>query len=299
MASEMSQPGTPTDASRDWRALRLRAEAIARRVREGQHRGRGPGLGGDPDDAHPYTPGDPARAIDWRLLARRGRPFVRLRVQEASVRIGVVIDRSASMAHADKLGAACELVASLASVARRTGDRVLLIGAHAPPGTPDRRAEALYTQLRAIEPGRGRTLASDIPSPGSLGDGVDALVCVGDTFESVEPLVRALAGARHAPGGRRRRVVLVQLISREDLPAGGLVGSTLAVDPETGRRVAIEGGAVRERYAEALDAHTRQLRARLAPSGCRLVVARVEEGTGAALRKLLRAIAPGAIPSGG
>ena len=45
-----------------------------------------------------YTPGDDTRHLDWKVLGRTDRYFVRRYEDETNLRVYLVIDRSASMA---------------------------------------------------------------------------------------------------------------------------------------------------------------------------------------------------------
>src|SRR4051812_9841273 len=47
----------------------------------------------------PYRQGDDPRRVDWRLLARSDRAYVRLTTDRATLRTAVVVDASASMAY--------------------------------------------------------------------------------------------------------------------------------------------------------------------------------------------------------
>src|SRR5471030_48329 len=46
----------------------------------------------------PYRQGDDPRRVDWRLLARSDRAYVRLTTDRATFRTSIVLDASASMA---------------------------------------------------------------------------------------------------------------------------------------------------------------------------------------------------------
>lgn len=290
MAHDATQAGQEHEA----RSLRLRAEAIADTLAAGRHRSRLLGRGTDPYDARPYTPGDPVRELDWRLLARTGRPFLRRRVAETGVRLAIVLDHSASMSLHGKLPRARELAAALASVAWRTGDRVS-IATHAEAGEPPRLTPTRATPAQVLlallepEPRPGATLAEAIP-PASALRGVDVLIAIGDTFEPAPDLVRALAGARGGPAGRRRRVVLCQLLHPSETDLSRV--PSRARDPESGRVVATGARWTPADYRRAFESHTASLRGGLATRGCRFVSVRTNEATIAPLRRLLRAIAP-------
>lgn len=56
------------------------------------------GQGIEFEETRPYQPGDDVRAIDWRVTARFGHPFVKLFREERQSRVFLIVDRSGSMA---------------------------------------------------------------------------------------------------------------------------------------------------------------------------------------------------------
>src|SRR5262249_34167570 len=71
--------------------------ASLRERREGAGRARLFGAGEEFVGHRPYQTGEDLRALDWNLLARLGRPFVRVAAREASEHWAVCLDTSASM----------------------------------------------------------------------------------------------------------------------------------------------------------------------------------------------------------
>src|SRR3954466_5376903 len=65
-----------------------------------------------------YTPGDEPRRLDWRVLGRTDRPYVREYEEETNLRALIMLDRSGSMSYGSrsrrKYDYACRIVAALA-----------------------------------------------------------------------------------------------------------------------------------------------------------------------------------------
>lgn len=83
-----------------------------------------------------YSPGDPVRDIDWRVFARTERLLVRRQQADTELSIVFVLDASADMAlgfqsypdwEQSHFGRAAILVASLAMIAQRRGEKVGLL----------------------------------------------------------------------------------------------------------------------------------------------------------------------------
>ena len=103
--------------------------AAARERREGAGRSTLGGGGEEFVAYRPYRPGEDLRALDWNLLARLDRPYVRVQRREASEDWAILLDQSASMGAGPpgKLQRAAEVACALASLGLRRGARVLLI----------------------------------------------------------------------------------------------------------------------------------------------------------------------------
>jgi uncharacterized protein (DUF58 family) len=112
-----------------WPARRAVGAALP-----GAHRSRQRGTAGEFTEYRLYRQGDDPKQLDWKLLARSDRAFVRLTDDRALLPTWVVVDGSASMAFPDarhvtpgvpdKWSAACALAIGLAAVAHASADPV-------------------------------------------------------------------------------------------------------------------------------------------------------------------------------
>src|SRR3954470_8582812 len=105
----------------------------------GAHPSRLRGNSSEFSEFRPYRQGDDPRRVDWRLLARSDRAYVRLTTDRATLRTVILVDASASMAFpGDTLAKwvrARELAVGLAAVAHTEGDPVGIAIARAEPFT--------------------------------------------------------------------------------------------------------------------------------------------------------------------
>ena len=149
-----------------------------------------------------YRQGDEPRRIDWRVLARTDRAFIRLGFDQTAARTLLVVDASASMAYPpetlEKWHFARRLSLGLASAALAAGDAVglLVAGGAAPIHLPARSRhgtlQAITTALRAAEPRGADTMSSTLMAAPPA----DRVVVVSDFLEETDPtssLVRQLA----------------------------------------------------------------------------------------------------------
>src|SRR6478736_6905998 len=63
----------------------------------GRHRSRQHGGAAEFVDFREYSAGEDLRRLDWKVLARTGRPYVRLYQDEVNLNCTVVLDASSSM----------------------------------------------------------------------------------------------------------------------------------------------------------------------------------------------------------
>ncbi len=97
--------------------------------REGRGRNTFLGAGEEFVGHRPYRPGEDLRGLDWNLLARLDRPYVRVMRREASERWAVLLDASASMGVGvpGKLSCAAQVAAAVAAAGLRAGVHVRVL----------------------------------------------------------------------------------------------------------------------------------------------------------------------------
>ncbi|MBX3030625.1 MAG: DUF58 domain-containing protein [Chloroflexi bacterium] len=190
-------------------------------------------------DYRDYVPGDDLRALDWNVVARLERLFVKLFVEEQDVTIHVLIDASASMdsGSPDKLWFARRAAAAIATVGLASYDRVsvgVLAGRSArrlPPMRGSARVMHLLRELSRVGPRDGatdlvaacRAYAAQITQRGPL-------VLISDLLDAqAERAIGELAATRC-------EVSVLHVLSPDELEPP-LEGDLRLVDRETGQRV--------------------------------------------------------------
>src|SRR5690242_16011232 len=112
----------------------------------GTHRSRQRGVSPEFTEYRPYRQGDDPRRIDWKLLARSDRAYVRLATDRALLPTTIVVDASASMAFPEetlgKWRLASDVALALAAVAQGQGDPIGVVVASV------RGAERVATRAR-------------------------------------------------------------------------------------------------------------------------------------------------------
>jgi uncharacterized protein (DUF58 family) len=232
-----------------WPARR----AVLRRGASGTHASRLTGASPEFTAYRPYRQGDDPRRLDWKLLARTDRAYLRITSDRATVGTMFVIDASASMAFPqpalDKWRLAAQLLIGLAAVALSAGDPVGMVVSGAPVQlSPPRTRRGTVAELTRLL--NEREPAGSAPLVEALGHAptVPRVVLISDFLgdDSAE-LLRA-ARSRLAAGDD---VQAVHIVAREELdpPARAL----LAVDPEHRTVERALGETTRTAYLAAFD----------------------------------------------
>jgi uncharacterized protein (DUF58 family) len=245
------------------RGVRWPARRAVAAAPSGAHRSRQRGTAGEFTEYRLYRQGDDPRALDWKLLARSDRAFVRLSDDRALVPTWIVLDGSASMdfpaaGGMSKWRMACAVAVGLAAVAQASGDPVGVMALHAdgvlrmPPRTRRGTVREIARALDTLRPGGASALA-----PALMQVPVTArCVLVTDSLGDHDATLRNASVL--AAGGAM--LECVHIVAREELalPEGVL----RAQDPEDATVSRVTGVDVRGVYATRFEAFRAQVRDR-------------------------------------
>jgi len=231
----------------------LRSRRRADGLRSGGHASRRRGQSLEFVDHREYVPGDDLRHLDWQLLARLDRLFVKLFEARQDRTVDVLVDASASMAGAKAI-AARKSAAALAFASLCGLDRVRVFAttdAARPEGQAHRGRRAVHRLLSFLGglPDAGPTdLASVVRSlPAPRGGSMTVLVT-----DLWNPAGFEEAFARLAHRGGEAHVLHV--VDPRELDPRHLQGDLTLVDSETGAELNVTvDRPTREAYADAAD----------------------------------------------
>ena len=241
----------------------------------GAHPSRLSGNSSEFSEFRPYRQGDDPRRVDWRLLARSDRAYVRLTTDRATFRTSMIVDASASMAFPkpalDKWRLAREVAVGLAAVAHAEADPVglAIAGAIQPTLAPRARRSVLLEMMRALD--ATTPLGSSPLAPLVATARASRIVVISDLLGDTADIVSA-AALRVAS---KDEVLIVHIIATEELhpPAGAL----LAVDPEVMTIRRMLDGDLRARYHDAFTRWMDETGAAVRAAGIRYVRAMTDE----------------------
>lgn len=215
-------------------------------------------------DLKGYAFGDDPRGIDWKVLARTDKVYVRRYLDETNLAAWLVVDASASMNQplaGTKYRHAASILAGLAYVLLRQGDEVGVLVAHArhprtcpPRGVPSHLAEVCGL-LADVRPS-GPTVLGDFVVPQGAGPGRRGLVVLAsDMLTDWQASVDALGAAV----GRGSVAVLLHVLSIEERTFP-FTGTMVFRSAETGESALLDARALRKRFLAAVEAFAGQVR---------------------------------------
>lgn len=261
----------------------------------GAHRSRQRGTSGEFTEYRLYRQGDDPRQLDWKLLARSDRAFVRLTDDRALLPTWFVVDASASMqfprqdaetdasARPSKWSVACALTVGLAAVANASGDPIGLIvsGRDGPTrlaarmrrGTVGEFALTLNRTLVGADAPMAPLLTALPPRA--------RIVVISDLLGDADALLRA-AAQRAAAGGI---VECVHVVAMEELELPD--GSHLARDPDAAFAPRSMDQRVQSEYRSRFDAFRAECARRWRAAGAGYVEARTDVSVARMVRRIV------------
>jgi len=247
------------------RSLEWRARMVVEGFWAGLHRSPHHGFSVEFTEYRPYTEGDDPRYVDWRVLARSDRYFLKRFEDETNLRCHLITDQSSSMTYGSlaytKAEYAATLAATLAFFLHLQGDAVGLMtfdGQVRDYLPPRHRMTHLRQVMAALErPASGK--ATDLSVP--LQRAVEIvrkrglIIILSDFLAPLEALDKALM--RLAACGHE--IVVFQILDPVEV-SFEFTSPAMFEDAETGRSLMIDPASVREEYQRKLNEHCTALR---------------------------------------
>jgi uncharacterized protein (DUF58 family) len=242
------------------RNLEFRARIVVEGFWNGLHRSPYHGFSVEFTEYRQYSPGDDLRYLDWRVLARSDRYYIKKFEDETNLRCHLLVDHSQSMGYGSlsysKSDYANTLAATLAYFLFKQGDAVGLL--------------TFDEQLRDILPARNRAghlrqimLALEAPVAGAATDlklpltrvvqmvrkrGI--VVFISDLLAPLPELERALAEV----SAFGHETIVFQLLDPAEAKFE-FADAAIFEDIESGRKLYVDPAAVRKSYLGKLREH--------------------------------------------
>lgn len=203
--------------------LQLSARRVVEGAAIGQHRSPLKGASIEFRQHRAYVPGDEPRRLDWRVLARTDRPYIKEYDEETNLRCLILLDSSGSMAYSGLAGAkfdhAAKLVAALAYLMLAQTESVglgvfaeSLTSYLAPHGGSGQLPRIIEMLERAVPRGSGRADAALHAAAERL-DRRGLVIVISDLLCDVERLKRGVARLRH----ERHEIIVLRVLDHDEV----------------------------------------------------------------------------------
>ncbi len=247
-----------------------RLDLVARQVVEGTlsglHRSPFHGFSVEFLQHRPYVRGDDLRHLDWKVLARTDRHFVRQYEDETNLRATILLDASGSMAYASrsvsKLDYSVRLAAALAYLLIEQQDSVGLLAFDREPRkllparSGRRQLRLLLDELERVSPGGETSLAGVLHALVPRIPRRGLILVLTDALDDVTELLNALAHVRSA----HHEVILLHVLDRREVDFDFDRWTSFESLETLGRRILVDPAQVRRTYRERFERFREELR---------------------------------------
>lgn len=221
----------PTETVSTLGRLEFLAKGVMEGTISGRHRSPHKGFSVEFAEHRQYVPGDDLRNLDWRVLGRSDKYYIRQYVDETNLRATILIDASGSMKYRGEQSAelddkrlskfeyAQHLAAALTYLLIHQQDAVGVvtfddkIRKYIPAKSKPSQIRQILQELEKTVPGGDTSIpnlfhdiAERIPARG-------VVVIISDLFDSAEEIIKALHHFKY----RKHEVIVLHIMAEEEL----------------------------------------------------------------------------------
>ncbi|MGY3793453.1 DUF58 domain-containing protein [uncultured Aquimarina sp.] len=238
--------------------LSLIARIIVDGYLSGLTRSRNVGTGMEFNQFRNYEPGDDLRLLDWKMLARSGRYYIKQSEIETNISVNFIIDASASMLHTEhtfsKMDFARVLVASLGYLCQNQGDAIGLFGLN------EDQLYDLYPRIQKQHYNRFLLELTQIENKGKWPENLNTskslhnrnqkelIFFITDLYEHTEELTNFIKRLKTP----KNEVVVLHLMGENELTFN-YKGTVTFEDLETGAKLKIDTKTAKKQYLASLE----------------------------------------------
>ncbi len=246
----------------------LQARAIVEGFLVGLHKSPYHGFSVEFSDHREYNSGDPVKNIDWKIVAKTERYYVKRFEEETNLRCHIILDHSRSMFYGSgdstKIDYACRLAAALAWLMVGQKDAAGLvtfnerITSMLPPKAYRGYLGQIFRVLAELEPKDSTRLLENLHQIASSIRKRSLIILISDLLD--DP-ARVIEGLKHFRS--QHHEVLVFHITDLQEDKFSFRQETEFVDSETGEKIVVNPWQIRGEYLSLYSGHINQLK-----SGC-------------------------------
>lgn len=248
-------------------SLELLARAVVEGFMSGLHRSPFTGFSTEFTEYRQYNPGDDLRYLDWRLLARTDRYFIKKYRADTNAQCYLLIDTSASMRYAQagrisKLQYAKFLAASLAYLLNRQQDAVGLVAfdqrvhTQVPARSRTGHMRTIFGQLSLLEAGGETRLAESLHDLAEILTRRGIVVLISDFYDDSERLQSAFQHLRF----KGHDLVAFHILDKSEVDFDFSDPILVLEDSETAEQMPVLPDVVMSDYRARMRGHIDEMR---------------------------------------
>jgi uncharacterized protein (DUF58 family) len=272
--------------------LSLISRVIVDGYLSGLNRSRRVGSGLEFSQYRGYEPGDDLRLLDWKMLARSGRYYIKQSEIDTHINVKFIVDASKSMLHQEgelsKMEYANVLVASLAHLAHRQGDAVGLLTVN------DQKLEALQPAIGKQHFNRFLYQLLKLKNQGSWPTAIaseklhnrshrEIIFFITDFYENEQEITKMVKQLKTS----RNEVVVLHLLGKNELEFD-YKGQVIFEDLETGTKMKVNTKEAKPEYLQALTQAMTATKEELVTNGIGYELFTLDSHIGEALQLFLK-----------
>ncbi len=248
-------------------SLELLARAVVEGFMSGLHRSPFTGFSTEFTEYRQYNAGDDLRYLDWRLLARTDRYFIKKYRADTNTQCHLLIDTSASMRYSQhgrisKLDYAKFLAASLAYLLNKQQDAVGLVAfdqrvhTHVPARSRTGHMRTIFGHLSMLAAGGETRLAESLHELADILTRRGIVILISDFYDQSERLQSAFQHLRF----RGHDVMAFHVMDKNEIDFDFDDPILLLEDSETNEQMPVLPDVVMKGYRERLRQHLDEMR---------------------------------------
>ena len=245
--------------------LELLARTVVEGFISGLHRSPFTGFSTEFAEYRQYMPGDDLRYLDWKLLGRTDRYYIKKYRADTNSQCHILIDASASMRYSTtditKLQYAQFLGSSLAYLANKQQDAVGLIAfdrevrAHVPAHNRIGHMRTIFGRMEQLEPGNETRLSQMLHLAAERITRRGIIVVISDFYDEPEAIISALQHLRF----KGNDVIVFHVLDKNETDFE-FTEPVLLEDAETAEEIHVMPDILAEGYRNTVREHIERLR---------------------------------------
>jgi uncharacterized protein (DUF58 family) len=246
-------------------SLELLARTVVEGFISGLHRSPFTGFSTEFAEYRQYMPGDDLRYLDWKLLGRTDRYYIKKYRADTNAQCHILIDASASMRYTTtgvtKLQYAQFLGSSLAYLANKQQDAVGLIAfdqevrTHVPAQSRTGHMRTIFGRMEQLEAGNQTRLSETLHQVAERITRRGIIVVISDFYDEPEAIVSALEHLRF----KGNDVIVFHVLDKNETEFD-FAEPVLLEDAETEEQIHVMPDILAEGYRKTIREHIERLR---------------------------------------